>query len=443
MSLTELLILALLLVVLALLWLTYHEARRPRRDPYVEEMREKLIYMDENIRDLEAALREMRQGSQEEYDRLRSDLSRSGQDLTQRTDEAVKKTMESFSGLVLKSSEDRSAAYAKQVADLDAHVQAKLDQLTTTVEQTLQQKLSERLETTVSVISKDLQQVQQGLGEMRTLAGSVGDLKRILGSVKNRGMLGEVQLGAILDSLLPPSLIERDARIQDRNVVEFAVRVPVQGGGHLLLPIDSKFPGDSYRHLQDAMESGDDAAIKAAQKTLCSRIVDESKDISGKYLVPGTTTDFGILFLPFEGLYATAVDLGLSETVQQWHVVLAGPSTLLAILNCVLMMNRFLTVQEQSKRLFTVVQRLQKEFENYHNAMTNLRTHFQRVGDDLDKLTATRWNKLQKCFGELEQLKPPDGTASGGTTADTAVTGSPDAGAMPAAGNDPAQPPLS
>jgi DNA recombination protein RmuC len=370
-------------------------------------------------------------------------LSRSGQDLTQRTDEAVKKTMESFSGLVLKSSEDRSAAYAKQVADLDAHVQAKLDQLSTTVEQTLQQKLSERLETTVSVISKDLQQVQQGLGEMRTLAGSVGDLKRILGSVKNRGMLGEVQLGAILDSVLPPSLLERDARIQDRNVVEFAVRVPVQGGESLLLPIDSKFPGDAYRHLQDAMETGDETAIKAAQKTLCSRIVDESKDISGKYLVPGRTTDFGILFLPFEGLYATAVDLGLSETVQQWHVVLAGPSTLLAILNCVLMMNRFLTVQEQSKRLFTVVQRLQKEFENYHSAMSNLRTHFQRVGDDLDKLTATRWNKLQKCFGELEQLKPPDGTTPGGTTADAAATGSTDSGAMPPDGNDPAQPPLS
>jgi DNA recombination protein RmuC len=197
---------------------------------------------------------------------------------------------------------------------------------------------------------------------------------------------------------------------------------PCRAEDHLLLPIDSKFPGDSLTGIcRTPWNQGDETAIKAAQKTLCSRIVDESKDISGKYLVPGTTTDFGILFLPFEGLYATAVDLGLSETVQQWHVVLAGPSTLLAILNCVLMMNRFLTVQEQSKRLFTVVQRLQKEFENYHNAMTNLRTHFQRVGDDLDKLTATRWNKLQKCFGELEQLKPPDGTAAGGTAADAAA----------------------
>ena len=247
-----------------------------------------------------------------------------------------------------------------------------LDQMRATVDEKLSRTLNDRLSASFKQVSDQLEAVYKGLGDMQSIATGVGDLKRVLGNVKARGILGEVQLGAILtDILTPDQYLENVAtRPGASERVEFAVKLPVDEGDPVLLPIDSKFPGDAYEHLLDAQESGDAETVAAARKTLDTMVKREAKDICEKYLSVPATTNFGIMFVPFEGLYAEVVSRpGLIETLgRDYHVNVAGPSTMAAILNSLQMSYQTFKLQKRTDDVLRVLSAVKAELPRYQKA---------------------------------------------------------------------------
>ena len=226
-------------------------------------------------------------------------------------------------------------AMEKKIGQLNEDNQKQLEEMRRTVDEKLQKTLEERISKSFQLVSERLEQVYKGLGEMQNLAAGVGDLKKVLSNVKTRGILGEVQLGAILEQILTPEQYEENVRTKStgNERVEFAVKLPGDDEGTVWLPIDAKFPGDAYAKLVDAYELGDPAAVEEAAKNLERIIKSEARDIHDKYIEPPYTTDFGIMFLPFEGLYAEVVRRGLLETLQRdYKVNIAGPTTMATLL---------------------------------------------------------------------------------------------------------------
>lgn len=229
----------------------------------------------------------------------------------------------------------------------------------------------------------------KGLGEMQTLAQGVGDLKKVLTNVKTRGIVGEIQLGAILEDILAPEQYETNVATvpNSRNVVEYAVKLPVEDGSFVWLPIDSKFPGDTYGALRDAYEEGSREQIDACVKQLIATLKSEAKDIHDKYLAPPHTTEFGIMFLPFEGLYAEAVSRGMVEILQRdYHVNLAGPSTMAALLNSLQMSFRTIAIQKRSGEVWSVLGAVKTEFDKFEACLTQTQNRLDQASRELDKL---------------------------------------------------------
>ena len=250
------------------------------------------------------------------------------------------------------------SAVAANLHRMQAQQQDSLAEIQTTVNEKLAQSLNQQIGQSFQLVSSRLEQVYQGLGEMQTLAVGVGDLKKVLSNVKTRGILGEVQLGAILQEILSPEqyATEIPTLPNSRNHVEFAVRMPADGEQPVWLPIDSKFPGDTYAALQDAREQGDPQQVEAARQKLLTVVRGCAKDIRDKYVQPPYTTNFGILFLPFEGLYAEVVNSGLVEQLQrEYSISVAGPSTMAAILNALQMGFRTLAIQKHSHEAWVVL----------------------------------------------------------------------------------------
>ena len=246
---------------------------------------------------------------------------------------------------------------------------------------------------------------EQRLGEMQTLAVGVGDLKKVLSNVKTRGILGELQLGAILSEVLSPSQYEENAATKagSRNRVEFAVKLPAEDGGFIYLPIDSKFPGDTYFALREAIESGDREQIDSCEKTLLSTLRSEAKDIHDKYIDPPNTTDFAILFLPFEGLYCEVVNRGMVEELQRrYKVTLAGPSTVTALLNALQMGFRTLAVQKRSAEVWDVLRGVKREFDSFADTLEKTQTRLEQANRELDNLVGVRTRQMQKQLAKVQ-----------------------------------------
>ena len=241
------------------------------------------------------------------------------------------------------------------------------------VEQKLTQTLEQKVQNAFQMVNERLETVYRGLGEMQTLAAGVGDLKKVLSNVKTRGILGEVQLGSILQEILAPEQYAYDVTVNPnrREHVEYAVKLPgTTNGQPVWLPIDSKFPGDTYTALRNALDSGNPQQIKAAQQTLTQVIRKCAKDIHDKYICPPYTTNFAILFLPFEGLYAEVINLGMVETLQQnFQVNIAGPSTMAAMLNALQMGFQTLAIQKRSTEVWQVLQQVQTEFDRFADVL--------------------------------------------------------------------------
>ncbi len=263
----------------------------------------------------------------------------------------------------------------------------------------LRNDVDTRLGTTQRAVIEQLEKVHRGLGEMQELAKGVGDLKRVLTNVKARGVFGEVQLGSLLDQLFSPEQYVENASVSDRSRerVEFAVKIPGRSGeGVVLLPIDAKFPISDFERLTQAVEQAEPGAVEAASVQLESTIRGFAKDISGKYINPPITTDIAILFLPIEGLFAEALRRpGLIESVQEtYHVVIAGPTTLFAILNAYRMSIRAVAIQQRSTEVWQMLGAVRTEFGRHEAVVGRLRRQLDTVLNTVDAL-GTRTKRMQ------------------------------------------------
>ena len=291
-----------------------------------------------------------------------------------------------------------------------------LDRMRQTVDEKLSRTLNDRLSTSFREVSKQLEAVYTGLGDMRSIAAGVGDLKRVLSNVKTRGILGEVQLGAILADILTPEQYAQNVAIKPGSAdrVEFAVKLPQEGAEPIWLPIDSKFPGDAYEHLRDAVEAGDAAAVESARRVLEQRIKLEAKDISSKYLSVPATTNFAILFLPFEGLYAEVVDRsGLIETLQRdYQVSVAGPSTMAVILNSLQMSYQTFAFQKRADEIQRVLAAVKAEFPKYQAELRRALKQIETAGKTVDGIINTRTNVIERKLRSVTAMEDQDEAAT-------------------------------
>ncbi|MEI8215498.1 MAG: DNA recombination protein RmuC [Eubacteriales bacterium] len=290
----------------------------------------------------------------------------------------------------------------------------KLDQMRETVDEKLQKTLEERISKSFTLVSERLEQVYKGLGEMQTLAIGVGDLKKVLSNVKTRGILGEIQLGAILEEILSKEQYEENivTKKGTGDRVEFAIKLPGDDNNPVYLPIDAKFPMEAYEKLIDAYDTGDPAAVDLAASILEKNVKGFAKTISEKYIDPPNTTDFGIMFLPIEGLYAEVVRRGMVETLQrEYKISIAGPTTMAAILNSLQMGFKTLAIQKRSSEVWNVLSAVKTEFEKFGTVLAATQTRLEQAHSELDKLVGARTRKIQSKLRMISTL-PDDSSVA-------------------------------
>ena len=291
---------------------------------------------------------------------------------------------------------------------IQADNSAKLEEMRRTVDEKLHATLEQRLGQSFQLVSERLEQVHRGLGEMQTLAAGVGDLKRVLTNVKTRGTWGEVQLSALLEQLLTADQFSANVatRPDSNERVDFAIRLPGKGDGAVVwLPIDAKFPIEDYQRLLDAQDRCDPAAVEEAAKAIEMRLKNEAKSIREKYVSPPHTTDFAMLYLPIEGLYAEALRRpGLAETLQRDHrVSLAGPTTLAALLNSLQMGFRTLAIEQRSAEVWAVLGAVKTEFGKFGEALAHTKKKLDEASNSISK-AETRTRQLSRRLREVEAL---------------------------------------
>ncbi len=290
-----------------------------------------------------------------------------------------------------------------------------LDEMRRTVDEKLQKTLNQRLSQSFETVSKQLKSVQEGLGEMKNLAEDVGGLKKVLGNVKMRGGLGETQLEMLLEQILSPEQYEANVRTKSNTSesVEFAIKLPGKDEGNttIWLPIDAKFPKDRYQQLVESYDNGDSSAIEKSKKEMNNAIKNMAKDISEKYLNPPNTTDFGIMFLPFEGIYAEVIrNVSLLETLQRdYKVIVTGPTTLAALLNSLQMGFKTLAIEKRSSEVWQVLGAVKKEFENFGGIMNKAQKNIQTGLNQLDDVMGKRTRAIQRKLQSVESLTDKEG----------------------------------
>jgi DNA recombination protein RmuC len=283
----------------------------------------------------------------------------------------------------------------------------KLEKMRETVDEKLNKTLEERLTQKFQLISSQFETVQKGFGEMQGLVSGVDELKRALSNVKTRGIMGEIQLGRILEEILSPDMYlkETPTRPGSSDRVEYAVRLPGDGNRSIFLPIDSKFPLEDYYVVLTAYDSNDSKQVEAALKTLETKIERFAADIASKYIEVPFTTNFAVLFLPIEGLYAEAIRRGLIERLQtKYGVVLAGPTTMSALLNSLQIGFKTLAIQKKSQEVWHVLANAKNEFDKFADVLAKAQEKIQSAGTELDKLIGTRTRMIQSKLKNLETL---------------------------------------
>lgn len=301
----------------------------------------------------------------------------------------------------------------RQLADIREDNGKKLDEMRSIVDEKLQKTLEDKLSRSFALVSERLEQVYKGLGEMQTLASGVGDLSKVLSNVKTRGILGEIQLGAILGEMMAPEQYEVNAKVKQatNERVEFAIKLPADDGT-VLLPIDSKFPADAYTNLMDAYEQGNADAVKAAQAALKGRIKEFAADIAKKYINPPYTTEFAVMFLPTEGLYAEVLRLNLMEPIQrEYRVSIAGPSTMAALLNSLQMGFKSVAIQKRSGEVWKVLGAVKTEFASFEKTLAKTRDRLRLADEELGRLIGARTHKINRSLERVTALPAEDGVA--------------------------------
>jgi DNA recombination protein RmuC len=293
----------------------------------------------------------------------------------------------------------------------------KLEQMREMVDEKLQKTLNERLGQSFELVSKQLESVQKGLGEMQNLAQDVGGLKKVLSNVKMRGGFGEVRLEMLLEQVLAPEQYEANVKTKagSADVVEFAIKLPGkdEDNGAVYLPIDAKFPQEAYHHLVDAYDVGDPDMIESASKSLDAVIRKMARDIHEKYIDPPNTTDFGIMFLPFEGLYAEVIrrsDL-MEQLQREYRIMVTGPTTLAAILNSLQMGFKTLAIQKRSGEVWKVLGAIKTEFEKFGGMLEKAQKNLHTASNQLDELVGKRTKAIQRKLRDVESLPAVEASA--------------------------------
>ena len=322
--------------------------------------------------------------------------------------EELSRSLATFSQMLTTQMGSNATVQNAQFETLRSAVDQQLEHMRRTVDEKLHATLEKRLSESFKQVSERLELVHKGLGEMQTLAAGVGDLKRVLSNVKTRGVLGETQLAALLEQVMAPEQYEKNVatRPGSNARVEFAIKLPGrEGGGPLLLPIDAKFPLEDYQRLRAAQEAGDKAALEMAEKALEARVKLEAKTIAEKYVEPPHTTDFALLYLPFEGLFGEVLRRpGLFELIQrQYRITICGPTNLLAYLNSLQMGFRTLAIQQRSSEVWKVLGTVKSEFGRFAEVLANTKRQLQTVANTIDQ-AEVRTRQIERKLKDVEVL---------------------------------------
>ncbi|ODU56740.1 MAG: recombinase RmuC [Clostridium sp. SCN 57-10] len=365
-----------------------------RKSASAEEMRQGFANAAQELTALRARQDMLLHASEPSFDRIQKQLHENALQTEQKLDHMRRTLVESL-------------------ARLNQENAAQLENIRKTVDEKLQTALEKKLNDSFQQVSQRLEQVYRGLGEMQSLAVGVGDLKKVLSNVKTRGVLGEIQLGAILEQILSPEQYARNVATKpgSATVVEYAIKLPGDDEKPVWLPVDAKYPGDAYEQLLDAYDSADQARVDAAIKLLRDRVRSFARDIHQKYIAPPHTTEFGIMFLPVEGLYAEVVRCGLVEQLQQdFKVNIAGPTTMGALLNSLQMGFRTLAIQKRSSEVWKVLGGVKTEFDKFAEVLEATQKRLIQANDELDKLVGVRTRQIQSKLRGVQVL--PDAEIS-------------------------------
>lgn len=435
MDLIEIIKLVLIVIVFLLsVWVLVLSLKKPKTDNTKDETKEQLENLKNEIEKSNQSLRMELNNTIQSTMKLMSDMMSDGQKRTgENQTNAINMLSASISekqeaqqnavSAMLRQLEERFKTFSveneqkleqirgsveKRLVYLQEDNNKRLEEMRVVVDEKLQKTLEEKMARSFNLVSERLEQVYKGLGEMQNLAANVGDLKKVLTNVKSRGIVGEIQLGAILEEILSPEQYEKNVETKKGSgkYVEFAIKLPGdEDGKPVYMPIDSKFPGDTYARLRDAYDSGDTEEIAEAAKQLKQTIRNEAKDIHDKYISPPATTDFAVLFLPFEGLYAEAVNRGLVEQLQrEFKVNIAGPSTMAALLNSLQMGFKTLAIQKRSSEVWMTLRAVKTEFDTFEKVLTTAQERINKANEELDKLVGVRTRQIKRKLKNVESL---------------------------------------
>ena len=359
---------------------------------------------------LESLLRQEMKESREEMARnmreLRTELNQTLSLSTQQMQTTLHRNLMTTNEM----QREKFDAMNRQQDILVKSTEKRLDDMRIMVEEKLQKTLNERIGQSFELVRTQLENVQRGLGEMKTLAEDVGGLKKVLGNVKTRGTFGEVQLGALLEQMLSPEQYEVNVKTRknETEFVEFAIKLPGKDNGKevVYLPIDAKFPKDVYEQYADACEDGDTALINSTSRQLETTVKRMAKDIHDKYIEPPFTTDFAIMFLPFENIYAEVIRrTSLVETLQKdFKIVVTGPTTLGAILNSLQMGFRTLAIQKRTSEVWSVLGAVKTEFSKFGGMLEKVQKNLQSAGDQLEEVMGKRTRAIERKLRQVEAL---------------------------------------
>ena len=366
---------------------------------------------------LQTVLRQQMQENREELNRsireLRMEMTQTLNQNMQQLQDVLHKNMMTNGEL----QRQKFDTMARQQEVLIKSTEKRLDDMRLMVEEKLQKTLNERIGQSFEIVRSQLENVQKGLGEMKSLAQDVGGLKKVLSNVKMRGTFGEVQLGALLEQMMSPEQYDANVKTKKSGTefVEFAIKLPGKDDANstVYLPIDAKFPKDVYEQLLDAYDAADSQAIETAGKLLETTIKKMAKDISDKYLAPPATTDFGIMFLPFEGIYAEVVRRSalLEDLQRNYKVVVTGPTTLAAILNSLQMGFRTLAIQKHSGEVWTILGAVKKEFEKVGGMLEKAQKNLQTASGQIEEVLGTRTRAIQRKLKDVDTLSDREARA--------------------------------
>lgn len=418
-----LLVLTIISIVISLVSLSKNKSINPQefldtfKSVLQTEMKENRAELStelrENRKELTSNLELLTSKMEEKLAMIHEGLSKNAKENREELAKTLKDFSDTFSSNVRDFNElqkQKFDAMALKQDELVKSTELKLEKMRETVDEKLHKTLEERLGQSFQLVSERLEAVQKGLGEMQTLANGVGDLKKVLSNVKTRGVLGEIQLGNILEQIMAPEQYEANVKTKQgsNDLVEFAIKLPGKddNGKEVYLPIDAKFPQEDYIRLQNAYEAGDVPGIDSASKALSNAIKKFAKDIRDKYIDPPFTTDFGILFLPIEGLFAEVVrqpDL-VAILQREYKIIVTGPTTLAAMLNSLQMGFKTLAIQRRSSEVWQILGAVKTEFVKFGDVLDKAQKKINEANKELDNLVGTRTRLMLSKLKKVEEL---------------------------------------